>query len=411
MFETTPQIDKQNPLPRHAQVQRILREMVRCGELRPGDKIPAELHIADALGVSKMTVNKALLALTASGLFVREVGRGTFVAPEALSAATSETLSGGFALSSGSASARGAAPAPSGKPRLVLSFVEGARNVLDSDYYSNLYRGISDALHEDGPDRELSVDLVLSPLAARDYLAEEDRDPADGRILIAPRSESVSSIEALWQQGRPLIVLGASWPMMGVPSVDSDNIGGAMEAIRHLVEMGHERIALVSAEEETANMMDRIVGYRRALSGAHLPQSLSYEVHCDAAWHIGDSAKEQLAALLTQSSPVTAIFAAGHYLALEAMNTVRDTGLRVPEDVSVVGFDDPLSAQLVYPALTTIRQPLYEMGRRAGERMLRLLRGEETRAAIREVLPAQLMVRRSTASAPVLASMGAKNLV
>jgi DNA-binding LacI/PurR family transcriptional regulator len=397
MFDAITKIDKQDSIPRHVQVQRVLRDMVYSGKLQPGDKIPAELHIADALGVSKMTVNKALLALTANGLFVREVGRGTFVAPQARDATLEKTA----AKFGAAADTVPAFVTASVKPRLVLSFVEGARNVLDSDYYSNLYRGIVDGLHE-GSEADLGVDLVLSPLGARDYLAEEAREPAEGRIIIAPRAESIPSIEALWRQGCSLVVLGASWPTMGVPSIDSDNIGGAMEAMRHLIDLGHQRIALLSAEEDTANILDRIVGYRRSLTSAHLPQYPEFEVHGDAAWRIGDGAKGHLVKLITQSSPVTAVFAAGHYLAMEAMNVVRDAGLRVPEDVSVIGFDDPLSAQLVYPALTTIRQPLYEMGRRASERVLRLLRGEETRTPIREVLPAQVMVRRSTAAAPVL---------
>lgn len=387
MFDALDKIDKFDPIPRHAQVQRVLHDLVKSGRLQPGDKIPAELQIADALGVSKMTVNKALLALTASGLFVREVGRGTFVAPQALEAVASSVSSGTRSESL------------STKPRLVLSFVEGARDVLDSDYYGNLYRGIIAALSS-GPDSEMAVDMVLSPLAAKDYLAQEIHEPSQGRILIAPRAESIPSIEALWQQGASLLVLGASWPTMGVPSIDSDNIGGATEAVRHLVELGHRRIAILFAEENTANIQDRLVGYRRAMSAASLPQPAAYEVRGESAWRVGEPAKSRLSNLLMQPSPVTAILAAGHYLALEAMNVVREAGLRIPEDVSVIGFDDPLSAQLVHPTLTTVRQPLYEMGVRAGERILKLMWGEESRTPIREVLPAQVIARRSTAKAP-----------
>jgi DNA-binding LacI/PurR family transcriptional regulator len=86
------------------------------------------------------------------------------------------------------------------------------------------------------------------------------------------------------------------------------------------------------------------------------------------------------------------------------MNIIREAGLRVPEDVSVIGYDDPISAQLVYPPLTTIRQPLFDMGRRAAERLLRYVSGEESRTVIREVLPAQLIARRSTGPAPTLNS-------
>jgi GntR family transcriptional regulator, arabinose operon transcriptional repressor len=248
MLETIRQVDKKDPLPRHAQVQRILRELVLTGRLKPGDKIPAELQIADALGVSKMTVNKALLALTASGMFVREVGRGTFVA---------ETLINTNGHTNGVTGTNGQRPTGV-RPRIVLSFVEGAKNVLDSDYYGTLYRGVCDVLESE--EHGADVELALSPLATRDYITEDERDPAAGRLIIAPRAESIPSIEALWSDGKPVLVVGASWPSMGVPSVDSDNIGGATEAVNYLVGLGHKRIALFYAEENTANTQDRIVG-------------------------------------------------------------------------------------------------------------------------------------------------------
>lgn len=381
-------IDKRSPLPRHAQVQQILRDLVVNGQIKPGQKIPAELQLAEAMGVSKMTVNKALLALTAEGLFVREVGRGTFVAPPSLwngNSVHAPRVEKGDCI------------------RITLSFVEGARNILESDYYASLYRGVNEVF-----DAEIAnggVEVSLSPVAASDFQAEDERAPADGRLIIAPRAESIPSIEALWDRGHAIMVVGASWPTMGIPSVDSDNIGGAVEGVRHLTGLGHERVALLYAEEETANTQDRIVGYRRALNMARLPHSPDYEVCAEQVWRGGDNAHRQLRELLCDATPVTAIFAAGYYLALEAKNAVRAAGLRIPEDVSVVGFDDPLSAQLVFPPLTTVRQPLREMGRRAAERLLRLVRGEESRAAIREVLPAQLIVRKTTAPAPVLTSL------
>jgi DNA-binding LacI/PurR family transcriptional regulator len=373
MFDTKFRVNKDDPLPRHAQVQRILREMVTSGQLKPGDKIPAELQIAEALGVSKMTVNKALLALAASGLFVREVGRGTFVA-----------------------SLPNLPARPAGRRlRITLSFVEGAGNLLESHYYGTMYRGISDYFGASG----LDLDVALTPLAARDYLAEDERDPADGRLIIAPRAESIPSIEALWQKDKAVIVVGASWPSMRAPSVDSDNVGGAIEAVQYLAHLGHRRIALLYAEAETANTQDRMVGYRRALSLARLVRDPVLEVEAEANWKAGDSARQRLARLLAGEEPVTAVFAAGYHLALDAMNVIREAGLRIPEDGSVVGYDDPVSAELVYPPLTTIRQPLFDMGQRAAERLLRLVRGEAPRAIIRETLPAQLVVRGSTAPA------------
>ena len=373
IFATGQRVTKNNPLPRHLQVQNILRDLVTSGRLRPGDKIPAELNIADALGVSKMTINKAILALTAEGLFLREVGRGTFVA----------------------------LPTPkmgNGYTRIVLSFPEEATDVLQSDYYGSLCRGVAEFMEKAGPD--VRCDLALVPLASRDYIAEEERDPADGRLIIAPRAESVASVEELWRQGKSVIVVGASWPGIKVCSLDADNAGGASAAIQHLVGLGHKRIALLYAEPDTSNTQDRVAGYRRALIQAHLAQDPALEIAAVHSWHIGDDARRRLTGLMREANPVTAVFAAGHYLALEAKNVIREANLRVPEDVSVVGFDDPLSAQLVYPPLTTVRQPLIEMGRRAAERVLNLIYGREERTLIREVLPTTLMVRRSSGPPP-----------
>ncbi len=379
MFDSVVRVDKRCPLPRHAQVKRILRDMVTGGRLKPGDKIPAEVEIAGRLGVSKMTVNKAILALTAEGFFTREVGRGTFVAP-------------------GQSPATGNGRGTTEHPRITLSFVEGAANVLESYYYSSLYRAVRQALG----DRAAKLDLSL---AGADYNAADRRASTDGWLIIAPRAQSVPSIEALWDAGKAVMVVGASWPGMGVPSVDSDNVGGAMEAVRHLARLGHERIALLYAEEETANTQDRLLGYRRALSLAGLPHSLTWEVRGELAWRAGEAAKARLVDLFCGPDRVTAVFAAGYYLALEAMNAVRDAGMQVPEDVSVVGFDDPTSAQLVYPPLTTVRQPLHAMGKRSVERLLGLLNGNEPRSVIREVLPAQLITRGSAVPALAAAAL------
>jgi len=375
MLNALPLIDKNDPLPRHAQVQRILRDLVTSGALKPGDKIPAELQIADKLGVSKMTVNKALLALTADGFFVREVGRGTFVSPlnDARVVGASDKDLGRY-------------------PRIALSFVEGARNILESDYYGGIYRGVADVLQARG----LVAELTLAP-APHDFLSEDETAPAEGRLIVAPRAHSVASIETLWKQGKPLLVVGASWPGMIVPSVDSDNVGGAIEAVRHLALYGHERIALLYAESETANTRDRIAGYRQALAQSGLPHDPTLEIAAELVYRAGDEATEKLTRALTGPRPVTAVFAAGYLLALDTMNIVREAGLLVPDDVSLVGYDDPLSAQLVHPALTTIRQPLYEMGRHATEALLRLVDGGgDVRETVRELLPAQLVVRRSS---------------
>lgn len=378
----THRVDKNADTPRHTQVRDILRSMVTSGRFAPGDKIPAELQLAGDMGVSKMTVNKAVLSLAAEGVLVREVGRGTFVAA--------------------------IIPAPQPKSeevvdaprRIALSFVEGARDVLGSSYYGEIYRGVVSLLEESGEPME----TVFSPADVLDYRADADRTYANGRLIFAPRAEAIPVIEEMWTSGEyPLLVIGASWQNLHAPAIDSDNTGGAFTAVRYLAEQGHRRIVLLLAEAETANMRDRIAGYRNALTDSGIAPRSDYEVHAESAWKAG-TATEKLVALLSHSTePVTAIFAAGHYLALEAYNAARIAGKRIPEDVSVLGYDDTTAANLIHPRLTVMRQPLREMGRRAAERLLNLMNddtAERDGSMARELLPAELIVRDSVAPAP-----------
>lgn len=384
MFDSDLQIDKDTSVPRYAQIQSRLRDMVIQGHLKPGEKIPSEVQIAGALGVSRMTINKAVVALTSEGFFVRGVGRGTFVA--ALPPAVAQMLRPAASDTDDSR-----------RRRVVLSLPIGTRDILDSSYYSSIYHGITDLMEAQAGSSH-TVDLQIASVVTGDYFAEEARLPAEGRIIVAPRENTLSSIERLWNAGHALVIIGASWPTVNVPTVDSDNVSGAMAAVDHLIGLGHTRIALLLAEKETANSQDRVFGYRRALAMANLPHSPEWEVYAATSWRAGAEAKARLGALARSgSAPITAIFAGGYHLALEAMNAVRDVGLRIPEEVSIVGFDDPSFAELVYPPLTTIRQPLYEMGRRTMERLLHIIRGVEQRAPIREIFPTQLVVRESTA--------------
>lgn len=360
-------VDKTADTPRYTQVKAILRERVKSGYYKPGDKIPAELSLAESLGVSKMTVNKAVLSLAAAGVLVREVGRGTFVAP-------GEPVPG--------------AAAPVSARKIALSFVEGARDVLGSPYYGSIYRGVAACFDAQSAPVEMSIGAAFPA-------------GADGLLIFAPRAEAVPVIERWWrEEKRPLVVIGASWHDLAAPAVDSDNAGGASAAVRHLLERGHRRIVLLYAEAETANTRDRIAGYRDALARAGIPARPGDEVCAVRAGNAGEAAQRTLRERLTDAhEPATAIFAAGHYLALEALNAARVSSKRVPEDVSVIGFDDAPEAALVHPRLTVMRQPLFEMGRRAAERLLRLLHDRDggTNRPTLELLSPVLVERDSVA--------------
>lgn len=359
-------IDKQSALPRHAQIESYFRDLIATGRLAPGERIPPEIDIANTLGVSRMTVNKALLALTRAGLFVRERGVGTFVA---------------------------SAPAARGG-RLIVSVPMDLSVESDQHdyYYAPLYR----AMHAEADISHHQTTLAYLPHG--DFAQYQRKKPAEGWLVIAPDERHLAGLTALAVAGTPAVIVGACWPEIGTFStIDSDNVAGAREIVRYLAGLGHERIALLYAGPEASNTQDRISGYRQALKEAGISHRPEWEIRAESAERLGE-ASAQLSSLLSSpdESRPTAIFAAGYYIALETLAIAEQMGLSVPRDLSVAAYDDPFAAQLVRPPLTTVRQPLAEMGRAAVAQLDRELRRANVGPVCIRLAPT-LQIRGSTA--------------
>jgi DNA-binding LacI/PurR family transcriptional regulator len=187
--------------------------------------------------------------------------------------------------------------------------------------------------------------------------------------------------------------LDVSGPRAGY--VMSDNVGGARTATRHLVELGHVRIATITGLSNTKPAIDRLRGYREELLAHGLPYRTTYVRAGDFYSGSGD---EQTHRLLALRRPPTAIFSASDEMAIGAVSAIHEAGLSVPDDVSVVGFDDIESASLLRPPLTTIRQNKTVLGRVAGESLIGLIEDEHAKPP-RIALPVEL-VERSSAGAP-----------
>jgi DNA-binding LacI/PurR family transcriptional regulator len=246
---------------------------------------------------------------------------------------------------------------------------------------------------------ELHHRVRLAYLPGGGYADDQGRRPADGWLLISPDRSRLGDLRALAARGVPLVVVGARWEeLRGVPTVDSDNVAGAAQAVRHLTGLGHRRIALVYAGPDVSNTLDRVAGYRAALREAGVVPDPSWEVSADSAERLG-AGEDVLCALLSRDPArrPTAVFAAGYYLALETLNMARDLRLPVPEALSVIGYDDPYAARLAYPPLTTVRQPLAAMGHAAVALLERHLGGEPPASAPPCLLPPELQIRGSAA--------------
>ncbi|MFL6077105.1 MAG: LacI family DNA-binding transcriptional regulator [Mycobacteriales bacterium] len=241
---------------------------------------------------------------------------------------------------------------------------------------------------------ELGVSVVISkpdhgPHWARDLVL------AGRRALIAVTTVyTAAHLDALDRAGLPLVVLDPlHLPHTGVTSVGATNFAGGLAATQHLLSLGHQRIAYLGGPAMAACNQARMHGYRAAMEAESMPIPASYVRHGEFTYQSG---LQGAAALLDLAEPPTAIFAGNDEIALGVIETARTRGRPIPEDLSIVGFDDTLLARMASPSLTAVRQPLREMGAVALRTALRLANGEKIESHHVE-LATQLVVRDSTA--------------
>ncbi len=267
--------------------------------------------------------------------------------------------------------------------------------LIHHSYFSEILAGATEASYEQG------LSVVLSPT-----LHEHDREVSlmerlargvtDGALLILPE-ESKEEFIALHEQGYPFVIVDPHTPLdERVPTVSADHTSGAREATAHLLALGHRRIAVITGPRGWIATEERLRGYRSALADAGLLADPTLQIESNFRTNGGREATAELLALRDRP---TAIFAFNDMLAIGAIQGARDHGLRVPEDLSVVGFDDTFEASITFPALTTVRQPLAEMGRMAVTQLLRLLQNRRIEA-LHVQLETKLVVRDSTAALP-----------
>ncbi|MEU1391057.1 MULTISPECIES: substrate-binding domain-containing protein [unclassified Nonomuraea] len=250
---------------------------------------------------------------------------------------------------------------------------------------------------EAGDELETSVVVSIRKSHQRTGGWARDLVAAGRRALIVVTSELTGAqLGALTRARLPLVVIDPlNLPTTSVTSVGSTNFAGGLTATQHLLSLGHRRIAYIGGPPTSACNQARLHGYRAALEAAGAPEPPGYVR--TAHFHYQDGLVNG-ASVLDLPEPPTAIFAGCDEIALGVMEAARSRGLRIPEDLSIVGFDDTQIARMASPQLTTVRQPLREMGRAALRTALRLAAGERIDSHHVE-LATELVVRGSTAPA------------
>jgi DNA-binding LacI/PurR family transcriptional regulator len=311
-----------------------------------------------------MTMNRAIQDMVRDGILYREVGRGTFVMHQDSHATRNGTLA------------------------LVTLFSPGY--IKRDPYFSEILRGIQSAAFD------TCWDLLLLHEALDEGTGSRLRTRGDGFLFMTPTDEAIPVLRRMSMEHLPFVAVGSSWLDEDIPALDTDNILGASLAVEHLHSLGHKRIAFVGAPENMSNSRDRHIGFRSALAARGIEYHPEWFIACESATTMSLEEMDHVAEVMHGPNRPTAVFAAGYELAVHTIETLQNCETRVPETVSVIGFDDKFSAAFLHPPLTTIAQPLDTMGRRAVERLEAIVRGDVSGPKI-ERLATRLLVRQSTA--------------
>ena len=259
---------------------------------------------------------------------------------------------------------------------------------LYGEFFSEVLRGVDLRARRDGYHLLVSSshangeDLVGALRAMRGRI--------EGLIVMAPDVDTAALVQAAGA-GIPLVLLDPHVKAIGCDSISIDNEAGAAAAVDHLLRLGHQRIATITGPEQNADARQRLAGYRKALGARGIEADPAFISTGDFTEPSGYAAVAPLLALRPRPS---AIFAANDYMAIGAMSALTQAGLRIPEDMAIVGFDDIAMARYLNPPLTSVNVDLLDLGARAVQRLVDTKNGVASRRRS-EVTPATLVVRQS----------------
>lgn len=261
---------------------------------------------------------------------------------------------------------------------------------INTDFCAEVINGIETALRMNG------FNLML--LQARGSVHEEmnntillRKQKVDGIILVSPREISEEELSLIKNDDLPIILVEGD-PNTGLACVVPNNYRGGYMATEHLIEQGHRRIAHISGPEHWYTCRERLRGYRDALAAYDIPFNPEWVLSGDMYMKNGYEITRQLLSLPT---PPTGFFAINDYTAVGVLKALEEAGLMVPKDAAVIGFDDIQISSFTKPTLTTIRQPMFDLGEAAAIRLINMIKSKRIEQAL-TILPVELIVRGST---------------
>ncbi|MDH4136173.1 MAG: substrate-binding domain-containing protein [Anaerolineae bacterium] len=264
---------------------------------------------------------------------------------------------------------------------------------VTNPFWTTVARGVEDTAQS----RDYSVFLYNTdenPVKQQRYLDVVIAQRVDG-VIIAPYDSDAQNLAQLRKRNIPTVIIDRRIEGWDVDSVRGDSLSGAKALVQHLISLGHERIAMISGPANTSTAEERVAGYCMALAEAGIPLDTRLIMRGEYRTLSGEKLTQRV---LDEELNPTAIFAANNTIALGVINAVEKRGLRIPQDIALVCFDDLPNVSCLFPFLTVVAQPAYDMGVNAAQLLLSRLDSEVSLQPRHVVLPTRLIVRHSCGS-------------
>jgi DNA-binding LacI/PurR family transcriptional regulator len=344
---------------------------IEAGILKPGQKLPPERELESKYNVSRITINRAMTKLKALGFIDRRQGSGTFVTQK-ITAKTSQH---------------------EGLSKTLVKFISpGGAKKGDVYIRSGVVEGMHDVLNSIGID--VTINFYYSTEEYVSQLSKFDRPDSYGLVVwYCPCAEGDALLLKMKEKNYPFVLVDHYNPEIECDHVVTDNIDGAEQMVNYLAEKGHRRIVYITDERKYTSLDDRQTGFIKAMLSHKLPISNSSVLSVDV--RNLDAIEHLVRSIIERPDRPTAIFVGNDLLAFDVYGALKKMGLRVPDDISLAGYDNVDNGQFFEVPLTTVAQDFYKMGQLAGT-LLEELNEQETHQYYHQLkVKASLVERRS----------------
>lgn len=328
--------------PKYIQVANIIRQNILDGTWRDGDAIPPEKILCARFNIARGTMRQALQLLESEGYLLREQGRGTFIRQ--------------LNRRSDSQNRHLAFVVPYIRDSSVSTILVGFQQVAEEAGFSVVFNHVNNDLQQQ-----------------QDVLQKLVQQGVQGIALYPVDSESPAGVERLVQTSYPIVLVDRYLKTLSTDYVMSDHFGGALRGVHYLLNQGHTRVGFITWLSPAVSMDHRLLGYYQALRERGIPIEENLICRVEGYPTVNRS---PLISYLTSENRPTAVFAANDQIAIALYRAANSLGLRIPQDLSVVGFDNLEMSPHLDPPLTTVAQQFSALGRQAAQVLLSRIRGD-----------------------------------